>query len=132
MKKKKLYILISISFLLILIKSNFFKSFYEIVYIKYDDRLSKVYGFCSKEGIGYVNFLKKRFKINGKISLINSLERNNNNSGNWAIYNSNYKESEKSDYLIIINHKKIDNKINLDEFKIIHNYEDCYLLLKND
>ena len=60
--------------------------------------------------IGYINFLKKRFKINGKISLINSLERNNNNSGNWAIYNSNYKESEESDYLIIINHKKIDNK----------------------
>ena len=48
-EKNKLYILVIITFLLILIKSNFFRSFYEIVFTKYDDRLSKVYGFVLKE-----------------------------------------------------------------------------------
>jgi len=132
MLKKKLNILILISLLILLIKINFFFNISQILTVKYDKRISNVYGFCEREGIGYVNFLKKKFKINGKIDLINSLKINNNNSGNWAIYNSNYNESEKSDYLIIINHKKISNKVNLNDFKIIHNHEDCYLLLKND
>ena len=129
---KKINILLIISLLILLIKSNFFYNISEILNVKYDQRISNVYGFCEREGIGYVNFLKKKFNINEKIDLINSLERNNNNSGNWAIYNSNFNESEKSDYLIIINHKKISNKVNLNNFKIIHNHEDCYLLLKND
>lgn len=132
MLKKKLTILIIISLIILLIKVNFFLNISQILTVKYDERISNVYGFCEREGIGYVKFLKKKFEINGKIDLINSLEQNNNNSGKWAIYNSNYHESEKSDYLIIINYKKIINKVNLDNFKIIHNHQDCYLLLKND
>ncbi len=132
MKKNKLYILVIITFLLILIKSNFFRSFYEIVFTKYDDRLSKVYGFCSKEGIGYVNFVKKKFNIKEKIDLINSLEKNNYNSGKWFIYNSNFNESENSKYLIVINNDQLDKKVELEKYKIMHNYKDCYLLAKND
>ena len=96
----------------------------------YDERISNVYGFCDKEGIGYVNFIKKKFKINGKIKLINSLKQNNNNSGEWAVYNSNFLKKDKSDYLILINHKKFKVKYNLDNFKILHNFEDCYFLTK--
>ena len=132
MQKKNLNVLIIIFLGILLIKINFFSNIAQIMTFKYDKRISNIYGFCEREGIGYVNFLKKKFNINKKIDLINSLERNNNNSGNWAIYNSNFNESEKSDYLIIINHKKISNKVNLNNFKIIHNHEDCYLLLKND
>ena len=132
MKKNKLYILVLITFLLILIKSNFFRSFYETVFIKYDDRLSKVYGFCSKEGIGYANFVKKKFNIKDKIDLINSLEKNNYNSGKWFIYNSNFNESENFKYLIVINNDQLDKKVQLEKYKIIHNYKDCYLLAKND
>ena len=79
-----------------------------------------------------MNFIKEKFKFNKKIDLINSLKRNSNNSGNWAIYNTNYHESERSDYLIVINYKKIIDKVNLDNFKIIHNHKDCYFLLRND
>ena len=127
---KKINILLIVSLLIILFKSNFFHNISEILSLKYDHRISNVYGFCEREGIGYVNFVKKKFKVNQKIDLINSLKRNNYNSGNWAIYDTNFLENDKSDYLIVINYEKLSKKIDLNQYKIIHNTEDCYFLEK--
>ena len=127
---KKINILLIISLLILLIKSNFFHNISEILRVKYDQRISNVYGFCEREGIGYVNFVKKKFEVNQKIDLINSLKRNNYNSGKWAIYDTNFGENVKSDYLIVINYEKLSKKIDLNQFKIIHNTEDCYFLEK--
>ena len=132
MLKKKLDTILIISLIILFLKINFFKDISQVLTVKYNERISNVYGFCEREGIGYVNFIKEKFKFNKKIDLINSLKRNSNNSGNWAIYNTNYHESERSDYLIVINYKKIIDKVNLDNFKIIHNHKDCYFLLRND
>ena len=132
MFKNKLNIALIISFLFLLFKINFFNCISQILTVKYIKRISNVYGFCEREGIGYVNFIKEKFKVDKKIDLVNSLKRNNNNSGKWAIYNTNFSENDKSDYLIVINYKKLSNKIDLDQFKIIHNFEDCYFLEKND
>lgn len=131
-KKNKLHLLTLIIFFFVTIKANFFKSFYEIIFLKYDERLSKVYGYCNKEGIGYVNFIKKNFEIDGKIELINSLRKNNNNSGKWFIYNTDIKENENYKYLIVINNDQLDKKVNLKKYKIRHNFKDCYFLAKND
>ena len=130
MKKNNLYLIIIIFLFLIAYKINLLKSVHDLFMNNYDERISNVYGFCDKEGIGYVNFIKKKFKINGKIKLINSLKQNNNNSGEWAVYNSNFLKKTKSDYLILINHKKFKIKYDLDNFKILHNYKDCYFLTK--
>ena len=130
MKKNNLYLIIIIFLFLISYKINLLKSVHDLFMSNYDERISNVYGFCDKEGIGYVNFIKKEFKINGKIKLINSLKQNNNNSGEWAVYNSNFLKKTKSDYLILINHKKFKIKYDLDNFKILHNYKDCYFLTK--
>ena len=130
MLKKNINILLIISLLILLVKSNFFYNISQILTVKYEKRVSNVYGFCEREGIGYVNFIKEKFKINQKIDLVNSLKRNNYNSGNWAIYNTNFLEKDKSDYLIIINYKKLPKKINLNKFKILHNSEVCYFLQK--
>ena len=132
MKKNKLYLLTLIIFFFITIKANFFKSFHEVLFVNYDDRLSKAYGFCNNEGIGYVNFIKKNFKINGKIDLINSLKKNNNNSGKWFIYNSDIKENEDHKYLVVINNDQLNEKVNLKKYKTLHNFKDCYFLAKND
>ena len=132
MLKNKLNIVLIISLIFLLFKINFFNEISQILTVKYTKRISSVYGFCEREGIGYVNFIKEKFKIDKKIDLINSLKRNNNNSGKWAIYNTNFSENDKSDYLIVINYKKLSNKIDLNQFKIIHNFDDCYLLEKND
>ena len=73
MKKNNLYLIIIIFLFLIAYKINLLKSVHDLFMNNYDERISNVYGFCDKEGIGYVNFIKKEFKINGKIKLINSL-----------------------------------------------------------
>ncbi len=130
MKKNNLYLITIIFLFLIAYKINLLKSLHDLFMRDYDERISNVYGFCDKEGIGYVNFIKKKFKINGKIKLINSLKQNNNNSGEWAVYNSNFSEKIKSDYLILINHEKFKIKYNLDNYKILHNFKDCYFLTK--
>jgi hypothetical protein len=132
MLKKKIYFLLIISVLILLFKINFLNNISQILTIKYIKRISNVYGFCEREGIGYVNFIREKFKVDKKIDLINSLKRNNNNSGKWAVYNTNFSENDKSDYLIVINYKKLSNEIDLDQFKIKHNFEDCYFLEKND
>ena len=106
-KKKNIFnLFILILFILIVFKVNFLKSLHNLILSNYDNRISKVYGFCDREGIGYVNFIKKNFEINGKIKIQNSLKQNNNNSGKWSVYNTNYLEKTVPKYLILINHKK--------------------------
>ena len=130
MLKNKLNITLIILFLILLFKIDFFNDISQTSTVKYSKRISNVYGFCEREGIGYLNFIKEKFKFDKKINLINSLKQNNNNSGRWATYNTNFLESDKSDYLIVINYKKLSNKINLDQYEILHNFEDCYFLKK--
>ena len=131
MKKNNLYLIATILLILIVYKINFLRSLHDISIISYDDRISNTYGFCEKEGIGYVNFIKKNFNIDGKIEIINSLE-GNYYSGEWSVYNSNFSDKKKFKYLIIINYKKIKEKFNLNDYKILHNFKDCFFLNKND
>jgi len=131
MKKNNLYLIATILLILIVYKINFLRSLHDISIISYDDRISNTYGFCEKEGIGYVNFIKKNFNIDGKIEIINSLE-GNYYSGEWSVYNSNFGDKIKFKYLIIINYKKIKEKFNLNDYKILHNFKDCFFLNKND
>jgi len=132
MKKNNLYLILIILFVLISYKTNFLRSLHDLIIVSYDDRVNNTYGFCDKEGIGYVNFIKKNFDIDGKIEIKNSLKPNNNNSGEWSVYNSNFSEKKKSDYLIIINNKKLKKKFNINNYKILHNFKDCYFLTIND
>ena len=132
MKRNNIYLIGFILVLLVTFNTNFSRSFHNILFKDYDNRISNVYGFCEKEGIGYVNFIKKKFYIDGKIKLRNSLKQNNNNSGEWAVYNSNFDKEKKPDYLILINYEKLSSEFNLDEFKILHQFKDCYLLKYND
>ena len=132
MKKNNLYLIITILLFLITYKFNFFRSLHDLIIVSYDDRIINTYGFCDKEGIGYVNFIKKNFNINGKIKIRNSLKQNKNNSGEWSVYNPNFSEKLKSDYLIIINYKKLKKNFNLGNYKILHNFKDCYFLTQND
>jgi len=131
MKKNNLYLIASILLILIIYKTNFLRSLHDLFMISYDDRIINTYGFCEKEGIGYVNFIKKNFNIDGKIEIKNSL-KGSNNSGEWSVYNSNFNEKIKSKYLIVINNEKIKEKFNLNDYKILHNFKDCFFLKKND
>ena len=132
MKKNNLYLIVIILLFLIVYKINFLRSLHDLFILSYDDRISNTYGFCEKEGIGYVNYIKKNFNIDGKLEIRNSLKQNNNNSGEWSVYSSNFSEKVKSDYFIIINYEKLKKKFNLNNYKILHNFKDCYFLAQND
>ena len=132
MRKKNLYLISIILLFLIIYKTNFLRSLHDLFMISYDDRIINTYGFCDREGIGYVNFIKKNFNIEGKIKIRNSLKPNNYNSGEWSVYNSNFSEKLEFDYLILINFEKIKKEFDLNNFQILHNFKDCYFLTKND
>jgi hypothetical protein len=127
MNKKKYILFLIIPMFFLIIKLNFFKNLYFIFLDSFEERISKVYGFCENEGIGYLNFVKRNFEINKKIRLINSLKRNNNNSGNWATLNTKFNEKDEVGFLVIINNNKVNYLID-DGYEVIHNYKDCYLL----
>ena len=66
---KKNYFNFAILFLLVILlseKTNFTRSVYDILKLKYYERLVKRYDYCSKDGVGYILELKKKvcFKQN--------------------------------------------------------------------
>ena len=124
MKEKNIYLIATILLILIIYKTNFLRSLHDLVILSYDDRISNTYGFCDREGIGYVNFIKKNFNIEGKIKIRNSLKPNNYNSGEWSVYNSNFSEKLEFDYLILINFEKLKKEFDLNNFKILNNFKD--------
>ena len=130
MKNKKIIIPLIVLIFYFLIKVEFFRHLHEVIFINHDERMTKVYGFCSDEGIGFINLIKTKYKIKDEIRLINPKK----GSHQWAVYNTDHKEEENdaAKHWIIINYTKVKDKINLNDFKIINNIEDCYYLIKND
>ena len=121
--------IVSIFIILILLlfffnQTNFFRNSYELVNLKYDDRLIKVDGYCDKAGIGYINYIKKKYKVKKKIEIISP----DKEPELWMVYNSDYYNNKDKEDFIVINLKKLSDKINLNQFNIIDNYNDCYYL----
>ena len=127
-KKNKIFILLMILFLYFLIKVNFLRNLYEVIFLNHEERISKVYGFCENEGVGYVNFIKNKFDIKEKIILINAKK----NPHQWPDYNTKFKEVDSAKHFIIINYKKVKNKIDFKNYKILNKINDCYYVIKND
>jgi hypothetical protein len=130
MKKNKIIILLIVLIFYFLIKVEFFRHLHEVVLTKHEKRMTNVYGFCLDEGIGFINFIRKKYKIKEEIRLINPKK----GSHQWAIYNTDHTEEEKNSakHWIIINYTKVKDEINLNDFEIINNIDDCYYLIKND
>jgi len=127
-KKNKIFILLMILFLYFLIKVNFLRNLYEVIFLNHEERISKVYGFCENEGVGYINFIKNKFDIKEKIILINAKK----SPHQWSVYNTKFKEVDSAKHFIIINYKKVKNKINFKNYKILNKINDCYYVVKND
>ena len=126
MSKKSSIILVALIFFFTLIQTNFFRNFYELTNLTYDERINNAEGFCEKSGVGYINFIKKKYNINEKIQLITA----DKEPSLWSIFSSNFKSSEVPKHIIIINYKNLKKNIDLNNFKIIDNYNDCYYLTK--
>ena len=84
--KKKSQILILLILIIIFgINTNFFRNLTEVILYKFDSRIVQTYGFCSKESIGYLLYLKKKYAIRDNPKIINYIHVAN---VNWAIVNT--------------------------------------------
>ena len=124
--KSKKKIIISIIIILLLFITNFFINFYNIIKFNYEQRLTKVYGFCSKESIGYLNYLKKKYRFNKNVKIINYIHAPN---VSWIIINP-IKLNEYSNELILLNYPGPELKIKLKKNKFNeYNINNFYFFL---
>ena len=82
--------------------NNIFRKFYNILSISHDERLSKSSGYCSGDSIGYLKYLKKKYKFIFNPKVINF--EDSSPDSNWAVYDNNLKNND--DYKILLNYQK--------------------------
>ena len=93
-----------ILFLLIIVlseKTSFTRSVYDILKLKYSERLVKKYDYCSKDGVGYILELKNNFdltKINPKV-----VNFRTSPLSKWIFFNTSTKASDE--FIIFLNYE---------------------------
>jgi len=110
--KKNLQILVLLILIIICgINTNFFRNFAEVILYRFDDRIINKYGFCSQESIGYLLYLKKKYKIKDNPKIVNYIHTPN---VNWTIINTEIinKNSKK---LILLNYPGSEIRVNLNK-----------------
>ncbi len=108
-KKKSQIVILLILIIIFGINTNFFRNFLEVISQKFDDRITKKYGFCSQESIGYLVYLKKKYGIKDNPKIINYVHAPN---VNWAIINTK-NINKSSNKFILLNYPGSESKINL-------------------
>ena len=125
-KKNKIKIILFISLFCFLLLTNFFSNFFNIIKFDYDQRIIKVYGYCSKESIGYLNYLKNKYKFNKNIKVINYVHAAN---VSW-ILTIPKKINDYSDELILLNYPGATVKVRLQNISINeYNVNNFYFFL---
>ena len=103
-----LYTLI-IFFLIIIVinNNNIFKKTYNIIKNEnYSKRLENVYGYCEGTSVGYLRFIKEKFKLNFNPKIINF---NQTSQSDWSIYD--LKLNKDNSKIILLNYKREFNFI---------------------
>jgi hypothetical protein len=65
------YLIISFLILILIYNNNLAKKTYKILSIDYNDRINNIYGFCRKESVGYLKYIKKKYNIKNNLKIIN-------------------------------------------------------------
>ena len=66
-------------------KTNFVKNTHFVLLKNYDQRINRIYGFCSPESIGYLRYIKNKHNIKNNHKIVNYEHVPQNN---WAIVNT--------------------------------------------
>jgi hypothetical protein len=129
-KSNKILILLAILFTLI-----FFKTFYNVYAIQRNDyttRLVNNYGYCDKQGYGFVNETIKKRKIEENIKIIN-FDNQPNISALFFDFNKIYNKN----YLILLNFNNKSNNSDSSimlgklQYQILDNYQNkCFFIKK--
>ena len=100
LKKKSQTLILLVLVIILSINTNFFKNLYGIISEKFDKRITKKYGYCNGESVGYLLHIKKKYQINDNPKIINY---NHEPSLDWTIINTK-KINHKSNKLILLNY----------------------------
>ena len=98
------------------------KKFYKVISVKYDTRLVNYYGYCSKEGYGFIKDLKKKYNFKFNPMIINYRVYP---SPDWII-NDTYKKTNIDNIILIgypNNYNLAFNKISKNKFISINHIE---------
>jgi len=107
-KIKVLPIIVSILILIILYQTKIIYNFNFIIKNTFDDRINKIYGFCSNESIGYLRYLKKEYKFQKNPRIINYVHTP---SVTWAIIDPK-KINKISEKIILLNYPGNEIRLN--------------------
>ena len=120
-------------FLLVAQQFNLFHDTYGIIINSYEKRLEKFYGDCNGISYGFVKKIYKDYNLIEKLKLKEKNIKVENFDDYPSIYgyfyNPKYIDSEK--YLILLNLEKKSLEKKFNNYKIILNKNNCYLI-KND
>ena len=82
-------------------QTNFARELYTFIKYNFNERFNRTYDYCKGSGIGYINYLDKKYKLSGLPKILNYEIYP---SPSWVIKNVNKKELE--DQIILLNYKK--------------------------
>ena len=126
LKKQNLFILLLIIILLFFTnKISFYKNLINLIKFNEEQRITKIYHYCNDESIGYLKYLKKRYKFDNNPEIINF---RHTPKTNWSIFDSR-KLHNKSNEKIFLNYPGNEFNVDLEvsknsnyEFKDIYYY----------
>ena len=94
-------------------KTSFLENLINISKNNENERITKLYGYCKNESIGYLKYLKKKYNIKSNPKIINYVHTA---QVNWAIYETT-SQNEDSTKLIILNYPGNEINLKLSYFK---------------
>ena len=109
LRKNSQKMILLILIIIFSINTNFYKNLYKIISHKFDNRITKTYGYCNGESIGYLLSIKKKYQINDNPKILNYIHTP---AVNWAIINTK-KINQNSNKLIFLNYPGSNSTIKL-------------------
>ena len=96
------YLIISFLILILIYNNNLAKKTYKILSIDYNDRINNIYGFCDKDSVGYLKYIKKKYNIKDNLKIFDYVVRS---SAAWSINNPQNKTIDNK--FILLNYPEI-------------------------
>jgi hypothetical protein len=99
--------------------NNFFLNTYVVFKKKYQERMLSVYGYCDKQGYGFIKSINDEFNIFNNVKIINYDLKYPSS----YMFINQFHEIKDYQYLILLNYYETDD-LNKD-FKKVKSYKAC-------
>ncbi len=102
---------------------KFFENTYIILKSDYHQRLISNYGYCEKNSYGFIKYVEDKYKFKKNIKIINDESYPLSDGFIYKPKKKYYKNK-----IILINYNEKDSSIDLQKYKIIEKYKNCFYL----